>query len=311
MAKILIDIQKLHDEGKISTEEFQRLAALAPAAEQGRGINTLVSIGMLVLIGGILALFPGAATALLLGLGALSLGWFLQQKQPAASEYLLLVHILAVLGNSLVSAAIILFFLTQLTWAVFIVAIISFINAVIFSNALLLFTGLTFLAGFGSLSPDWELAKENVFAQPIGHILGFSALLVLGFFIPWGKSYQNLRQAFFYGCLFFINLAFFVGTITGDTWQFFASDFVIQDNVFSLLWTLWLALGIFLALSRKNQGLFNFLVTFASLHFYVEFFRRLDFSAESMIVAGFLGLVFAFVLARLNRQFFDAKVKTS
>lgn len=271
----------------------------------------MVSIGMLVLIGGILALFPGAATALLLGLAALSLGFFLRQKKQTQSEYLLLVHILAVLGNSLVTAAIILFFLKQLTWAVLIAAIISFSNAFIFSNALLMFTGLTFLAGFGSLFPDWQLAQENVFAQPTGHIFGFSALLALGFFMPWAKNYQNLRQAFFYGCLFFINLAFFIGTITGDIWQFFAQDFVIPDDLFSLLWTLLLALGIFLALSRKNQGLFNFFVAFASLHFYVEFFRRLGFSAETMILAGFLGLAFAFALARLNRQFFDAKAKTS
>ncbi len=307
MAKILIDIQKLHDEGKISTEEFQRLAALAPAAEQGRGINMLVSIGMLLLLSGILALFPSAATALLLGLGSLSLGLFLRQKNQEQAEHLLLVHILAVLGNGLLTAAILLFFIEQLTWAVLLAAIISFSNAFIFRNALLLFTGLTFLAGFGSLFPDWELAKDNLFAQPTWHILGFSALLLLGFFIPWGQTYQNLRQAFFYGCLFFINLAFFIGTISGDTEQFP----VIEETFFSVLWTVLLAIGIFLALSRKNQGLFNFLVAFASLHFYVEFFRRLDFSAESMIVAGFLGLAFAFVLARLNRQFFDAKVKTS
>jgi hypothetical protein len=307
MAKILIDIQHLREEGKISAEEFERLAALAPPKEPGRGINIMTSIGLVVLLSGILALFPSAATAFLLGLGCLGFGFFLHQKNQEQTEHLLLVHILAVLGNGLLTAAILFFSIEKLTWMLLLAAIISFGNAFIFRNALLLFTALTFLSGFASFFPDWELAKDNLFSQPTGHILGFSVLLLLGFFIPWGKVYQNLRQAFFYGCLFFINLAFFVGTFSGDTWEISGQPLVIADHFFSALWALLLAIGIFLALFLKNQGLFNFFVAFASLHFYVQFFRQLGFSAEVMVLAGLLGLALAFVLTRLNRQFFDAR----
>jgi len=74
---IVIDVDKLLEEGRITTEEYERLNALAVQETASLGFNILICFGVIATAGGALGLFPSGPTAILLGLLLSAAGVFL------------------------------------------------------------------------------------------------------------------------------------------------------------------------------------------------------------------------------------------
>ena len=64
--KIVIDVDKLLEEGRITTEEYERLNALAVQETGSLAFNILIGFGVIATAGGALALLPSGPTAILL-----------------------------------------------------------------------------------------------------------------------------------------------------------------------------------------------------------------------------------------------------
>lgn len=65
--KIVIDVDKLLEEGRITTEEYERLNALTVQETGALAFNILIGFGVIATAGGALALLPSGPTAMLLG----------------------------------------------------------------------------------------------------------------------------------------------------------------------------------------------------------------------------------------------------
>lgn len=72
--KVVLDLTRLVEEGKITQGEADKLAALAAHDTGSLAINILIGLGVVAVAGGALALVPAPATALAIGVVALGVG---------------------------------------------------------------------------------------------------------------------------------------------------------------------------------------------------------------------------------------------
>jgi hypothetical protein len=72
--RIVLDITRLVEEGKLTAQEAERLQALARRETGSLAINVLMSFGVVAVAAGIIALEPGFATGAALGVAPVAIG---------------------------------------------------------------------------------------------------------------------------------------------------------------------------------------------------------------------------------------------
>jgi iron complex transport system permease protein len=95
--KIVIDVDKLLAEGRITSEEHVRLKALSVEETGSLGFNILIGFGVIATAGGALALLPSGPTAIVLGLALSVAGLFLSANH--VKEWGLLGSLLLLVGS--------------------------------------------------------------------------------------------------------------------------------------------------------------------------------------------------------------------
>jgi len=134
--------------------------------------------------------------------------------------------------------------------------------------------------------------------------------------------------------LIWINMAFWIGSLWGDVvgfhlwgprwdevtaglgnalskkaeaWRaavnaFEAQALVIPADAFAAVWALGiLAIGAWGALTARRAVL-NIAVTFGAIHFYTQYFERLNATPEAIIIAGIVAILAAWALWAFNRR---------
>ncbi len=79
--KIVLDITKLVEDGELTPEQAEKLKNLAAKETGSLGINILLSLGVVAIAGGFLALEPSVATAFVLGVALVASGLALKHYQ--------------------------------------------------------------------------------------------------------------------------------------------------------------------------------------------------------------------------------------
>lgn len=121
------------------------------------------------------------------------------------------------------------------------------------------------------------------------------------------------------------NMAFWIGSLWGDEvgkhlWgpdraafesfeayraaaeAFQASTLIIPDEAFAALWAFGLlALGAWAAATARRAVL-NIAVVFGAIHFYTQYFERLDATPGAFVIAGLIAIAVAWGLRELNRR---------
>ena len=72
--KIVLDITRLVEEGKLTAQEAERLQALARRDTGSLAINVLMSFGAVAVAAGIIALEPAFSTGAVLGVALVAMG---------------------------------------------------------------------------------------------------------------------------------------------------------------------------------------------------------------------------------------------
>src|SRR5215467_9293510 len=72
--RIVLDITRLVEEGKLTAQEAERLQALAKRDTGSLAINVLMSFGAVAVAGGIIALEPAFTTGAVLGVALVAIG---------------------------------------------------------------------------------------------------------------------------------------------------------------------------------------------------------------------------------------------
>lgn len=300
--KITLDVAKLEQEGKISSEQRQWLTSLADTSPissshtnqaVGNGINILVGFGVIAISAGMLALLPSSATALLVGVLLWAAAYYLNRTLPAwriLSEICVLVGAFALAGGLIASfaGARESFVLVSLLFMVAAAVIKSQLMAVLAAWAIFFSVG----ALTGYFGGGYYLGVE----APTVTVLLFSALALGAFWFSKNLSdgYDRLALSFSRMCVIHVNFGFWVGSLWGDS--------ALGVHIFSVTWALALiAVGAW-AVRTQRRFVVNTVTTFGAIHFYTQWFETMGASPGGVLMAGLITIGIALALWRYNQR---------
>ena len=132
--KIVIDIDRLLQEGRVTSEEYARLKSLAVEETGSLAFNILIGFGVIATAAGALALLPSGATAIVLGFALAAAGVLLSANY--AKEWGLLGSMLLLVGSLTAAGGIL--FLTEGGFVGFLVVTVLCLTASLLAKSGLL-----------------------------------------------------------------------------------------------------------------------------------------------------------------------------
>lgn len=306
--KIVIDVDKLLQEGRITSEECARLKSLAVQETASLAFNILIGFGVIATAGGGLALLPHGATAVVLGFALAVAGVFLSARY--VKEWGLLGSMLLLVGAITAAGGILYWSEGGFVGFLAVTVLCLGASALARSGLLAAMSVLSLAATVGAMTAYGHATYMLAIRQPTMTVCLFSLLSLASYHLSKTLTfeYQRLATIFARTSLFVVNLGFWVGSLWGDSlwhqrdvWRF-RSGAVIPDWVFVIGWTAGLIATGLWAARNNRRWVVNLLAVFAAIHFYTQYFERLGPSPGSIMFAGFLALGIAFVLVRYNKN---------
>ncbi len=302
--KVVLDLTKLLEEGKITREEHDRLGRLGAAGTGSLAFNILLGFGIVAVSGGAVALVPDAITGIVLGGIVLGLGLALYAARWTQWE--VLAHICTLIGALGLAGGVIV----QLNASVlaFVGIAVGFAAAGIVarSGLLIALAVLAFSSCLGART-DYEHAtyflgiEAPTLAIVVFSIVALGAFL-LSKFLP--SAYERLALTAARVSVLLVNFGFWIGSLWGDDPAKLGVH--IDDLVYVMLWALALIAVGFWAARENRRWLVNIVAVFGAIHFYTQWFERLGAEPLTVLLAGVLALGFAIGLWYFNRALFDS-----
>lgn len=306
--KVVLDIDKLLAEGRITDAEYARLKKFAAEDTGSLAFNILIGFGVVATAGGALALLHSAVASIVLGLVLTGESLFLYANYGKA--WSLLASILLLVGSTTATGGIVA--LTEGgVFGFLLVTMLCLAGGIIAKSGLLVaMAALALSAAVGATTAYGHATYMLVIGQPTVTVVLFSLL-------SWGayrlslrvaRDYQGLAIIFARTSLLLVNLGFWVGSLWGDSlWQprdvwRYRSGEVIPDWVFVIGWAIGLVATGLWAARRNRRWVVNLLAVFGAIHFYTQYFERLGASPGSILVAGLLALGITVMIVQYNRS---------
>ena len=306
--KIVLDIDKLLADGKITSEEYGRLKGFSLKETGSLAFNILIGFGVIATSGGALALLPSSLTAIVLGAILAFVGIYL--TRALASEWGLLGSILLLVGTVTTAGGIVV--LTEGGVAGFLIVTLICTVAAILAKSILLATiaTLSLSATVGAMTAYGHATYVLVIRQPLVTVVLFSVLAIAAYQLSKLLKPENERIAIAFSrtSLFLVNFGFWVGSLWGDSlWQqksnwSFRSGAVIPDWVFVVGWAVALIATGTWAVRANRRWVVNLLAVFGAIHFYTQYFERLGASPGSILAAGLTAIAIAVAIFSYNKS---------
>jgi iron complex transport system permease protein len=306
--KIVIDIDRLLSEGRITGEEYLRLRALSVEETGSLGFNILIGFGVIATAGGALALLPSGPTAIVVGVILSLAGLFLSTNHDR--DWGLLASLLLLVG-SLTAAGGILYLTGGGFFGFLIVTVVCLGAAWRSRSGLLAVIGvLSLTATLGAMTAYGHATYLLTIRQPTLTVGLFSVLGVVAYRKSKVLRSDDRRPAIMIAraSLFVVNLGFWVGSLWGDSlwhqgdaWDRGAGD-MIPAWVFAVGWAASLVIAGAWAVWRDKRWVVNLLAVFAAIHLYTQYFEHMGSSPASFLIAGLMALGIAMAIVRYNRS---------
>jgi iron complex transport system permease protein len=316
--KITLDISRLVEEGKLTREEADKLAALAAHDTGSLGINILIGFGVVAIAAGAVALVPTPLTAVGLGLALFAAGCAIALNR--VQQWILLGQICLVIGALMFGGGVIAYRSDSLA-AMLIVTGAFWLAAIVARSSLLMALAvLAASACLGARTGYSHAMYSMAIFEPTLTVLLFSALALIAYQaskrLP--AEYERLAITAARTSLLLVNFGFWIGSLWGDPLMLlrsmnttdaplaFMTKTVIPASVFDILWALALLGAGIWAVQVNRRWLVNLVAVFAGIHFYTQWFERLGATPLSVLLGGLVMLASAFALWMLNRRIPDA-----
>jgi hypothetical protein len=302
--KVVLDLTKLLEEGKITREEHDRLSQLGAAGAGSLAFNVLLGFGVIAVSGGAVALVPDAITGIILG--AIVLGIGLGLYAARWTQWEVLAHICTLIGALGLAGGIIVEMDAQV-WAFVAITIGLTVAGVIARSGLLI--ALAVLAFSSCLGARTGYEHATYFLgieEPTLTIVVFSIVAAGTFYLSkiLPSAYERLALMAARVSVLLVNFGFWIGSLWGDDSEQLGIH--VDDLVYVILWALALiAVGAW-AVRENRRWVVNIAAIFAAIHFYTQWFERLGADPLTVLIGGILALAFAIGLWYFNRALFDS-----
>ena len=315
--KIVLDITRLVEQGKLTAQEAERLQALAKRDTGSLAINVLMSFGAVAVAAGIIALEPAFVTGAALGVALVVMG--LAISFFAAGQWGLLGTATTIIGALLLAGGVIGFTEAEFAGLTFSALLFLALAVAIPSNFLMALVPLALAGALGS-STGYAHAVYMLTVNEPSITIAFFALLAGAAYVVSqhvGQAYQQLPIIFARVSLILVNFGFWIGSLWGDypgeTWvrgegyrlwsnreAWRAAHIHVPETAFIVSWAnVITAVGAWAARTNRRWVLTT-AVVFGAIEFYTQWFERLGAEPWAIIVAGLTVVAFAIALWRYN-----------
>jgi iron complex transport system permease protein len=312
--KITLDISRLVEEGKLTSEEADKLAKLAAHDTGSLGINILIGFGVVAIAAGAVALLPTPLTATGCGLALFAAGCAIALNR--VQQWTLLGQICLVIGALMFGGGVIAYRPNSLASMLIVTGAFWLAAIVARSNLLMVLTVLAASACLGARTGYSHALYSLAIFEPTLTVVLFSALALIAYQasrrLP--ADYERLAITAARTSLLLINFGFWIGSLWGDPLMLirsmnakdaslaFMTKTVIPATVFSVLWAVALLGAGIWAVQVNRRWLVNLVAVFAGIHFYTQWFERLGATPLSVLLGGLVMLASAFALWMFNRR---------
>jgi hypothetical protein len=321
--KIVLDITKLVEDGRITPAEAERLKSFAAAETGSLAINIVLSLGVVAIVAGAVALKPSAVLGMFLGAAMVAAGFAISYAWTAQWGLLGAANIMV--GTLAVSAGLVIELEGNLVSTLGVFLLLLAVGWTARSGFLVALAPFALAGALGSSTGYLHAAYFLVINEATILIGVFTAAAVAAYQIAKIVDAVRSRLALLFArvSLVLVNFGFWVGSLHGDrpgaTWRLaeYAGSgrrpsavalpslnemFWIPDVAFVVAWALALiAAGVWGA--RQNRRfVVNTVATFASIHFYTQWFERLGANAVSVLISGVATVAIAIALWRYNQR---------
>ena len=315
--RIVLDITRLVEEGKLTPQEAERLQALATQDTGSLAINVLMSFGAVAVAAGIIALEPAFTTGAALGVALVAIG--LGISFFADEQWGLLGTATTIIGALLLAGGVIGLVEADLTGFAFSALLFLALAVAIRSGFLMALVPLALAGALGSSTGYRHAVYMLTVTEPTITIAFFALLAGAAYLVSQHvvPAYRQLAIVFARVSLILVNFGFWIGSLWGDypgeTWvqgedyrlwshreAWRVAHLHVPEIAFIVGWVIVIiAVGAWAA--RTNR---RWVVTtaagFAAIEFYTQWFERLGAEPWAIIVAGLTIIAFAIALWRYN-----------
>src|SRR5215813_3218180 len=214
--RIVLDITRLVEDGKLTAQEAERLQALAKRDTGSLAINVLMSFGAIAVAAGIIALEPAFITGAALGVALVAFG--LAISFFAAEQWSLLGTATTIIGALLLAGGVIGLVEADFTGLVFSALLFLALAVAIRSGFLMALVPLALAGALGSSTGYQHAVYMLTITEPTITIAFFAVLAGAAYVVSQqvGRAYQQLAITFARVSLILVNFGFWIGSLWGD-----------------------------------------------------------------------------------------------
>lgn len=311
--KVILDLSKLVEEGKITAAEAERLKALSAQEAGSIAINILVGFGVTAVAAGAVALVPSPLTGIVLGLVVFAAGLLIAFQH--LQQWNMLGQICLIVGAQMFGGGVVVLGQGSLNALLIVTAAFAAGALVARSSLLMALAVLALSACLGARTGYSHAMYSLAIFEPTLTVLLFSAVAYVSYEVSKrvAADFERLAITAARTSLLLVNFGFWIGSLWGDRLMLLSSfglsnpspvrgEATIPAMVFIVGWAVVLfAVGAWAA-SVNRRWVVNLAAVFGAIHFYTQWFERLGASAGTVLAGGVVLLVLAYGFWRFNQR---------
>jgi hypothetical protein len=300
MKVVTLDLDKLLKEGKLTQAEYDKLLQLSSRTVTHLFYNVMLGFSVVAVSVATIALLPGPAGAIAIGLVICLLGIALSRLLPDTlgplAKTCLVVGALIFGGGDILGSqgSVRSFFEVAIVWGAF--------GILARSQMLIALCVLALASCLGARTGYLHATYFVGIQEPLLTVLLFTPFAVITFRLAQHllPDYQALAMAAARTGVFLVNFGFWVGSLWGDRTA--NGDVLIPAWIFAIAWALALAAAGYWAWRHNRRWLLTLATIFGAIHFYTQWFEHLKTTPTTILIGGLLGIAFALAFRALNAR---------
>jgi hypothetical protein len=314
--KVVLDLSRLLQDGKITKEEHDRLLRFAARETGSLAINILIGLGVIAVSGGVLALLMNEIAVIVLGAVLLAAG--LGIAYSAVRQWSVLATIFTLVGALMVAGGIVALGEASVSSLLLGTLVLTACGIAGRSSLLIGLAVLGLAACVGASTSYWHASYELTITEPTVTIVLFGALALATYLASRriGSAYEPLALMAARVSVFLVNFGFWVGSLWGDSLGLPRAllhldpgaankSVIVPPMVFIIGWAVALLAAGAWAVKANRRWVVNLVAVFGAIHFYTQWFERLGADPLTVVAGGLLLLAFATAAWKLNQRFAD------
>ncbi|MBN2728853.1 MAG: hypothetical protein JXR53_06475 [Bacteroidales bacterium] len=295
--KVTLDIFKLLNEGKLTQAESDKLIQLSSEDAPSLAINILVTIGILAVVGGIIAFKLIFLRSLILGILTMSVGLFFVYDDQ---QWGVLGNTFILIGSLTIAASLIQNYENNMLVFIFIFIFFLIIGGLTQSSLLVVFSALSIVpiihqGQFQGYAAAFVFNSIAILKILVYAVLGFGAYFLSS---KLESKFERLAIIFARTSFVMLNFGFAMGADRGDRFL----GVYIPGGFLAFLWAVALIATGYWATRYNDRFILNTTAVFGLMLLHTQWFARLNTQPFVLLFVGVIAIYYCYSFMQKNSQ---------